>query len=174
MVGKAALADEGGDLLGREALPGPHRGSRLPAARRSAFETDGVVLGPSRGSVFRCWCPCRRLRCDCLVPAAWNDHASRGPADNYMPRPTARPRALPLPGAEVDAPHDDGPTGPVSAGPLHRSTGVEAPWRACVAHAVVLSRGGESLHRLSLKEQLNSRRGRTVSSPRDQLQRPPG
>ena len=42
MVGKAALADEGGDLLGREAAASPHRGSRLPAARRSTVETDGV------------------------------------------------------------------------------------------------------------------------------------
>ena len=44
MVGAAALADEGGDLLGRESVAGPHRGPRLPAARRSTVETDGVVL----------------------------------------------------------------------------------------------------------------------------------
>src|SRR5262245_44664593 len=68
MVGATTLADEGGDLLGREAVASPHRGSRLPAARRSTVETSGVVLGPSRGSVCRCSCPCRRLRCACLVP----------------------------------------------------------------------------------------------------------
>src|SRR5262249_32256053 len=69
------------------------------------------------------------------------------------------PRALPLPGAEVDAPDDDGPTGPVSAGPPRRSTGVAAPWRACVAHTVVLSRGGESLHRFSRAEWTHLRAG---------------
>src|SRR5262249_24325895 len=68
MVGKAALANEGGDLLRRESVAGPRRGSRLPAARRSTFETSGVVLGPSRGSVCRCSCPCQGLRCACLVP----------------------------------------------------------------------------------------------------------
>src|SRR5262245_43902238 len=56
LVGKAALADQGGDLLGRETVASPHRRSRLPAARRLTVETSGVVLGPSRGSVFRCWC----------------------------------------------------------------------------------------------------------------------
>src|SRR5262249_22358776 len=72
MVGAAVLANEGGDLLGRQAVAGPHRGSRLPAARRSTVETDGVVLGPTRGSVCRCPCPCRRLRCGSLVPkSSW-------------------------------------------------------------------------------------------------------
>jgi len=65
MIGAVSLADEGGDLLGREAVASPYRSSRLLAARRSACETSGVVLGPSRGSVFRCSCPCRRLRCAC-------------------------------------------------------------------------------------------------------------
>src|SRR5215813_11913908 len=67
MVGPVPLADEGGDFLGHESVASPHRGSRLPAARRSTCETDGVFLGPSRGSVCRCSCPCRRLRCACLV-----------------------------------------------------------------------------------------------------------
>src|SRR5262249_35839231 len=40
MVGATTLADEGGDLLRRESVAGPHRGSRLPAARRATFETD--------------------------------------------------------------------------------------------------------------------------------------
>jgi hypothetical protein len=54
MVGATALADEGGDLLGREPAAGLHRCcSRSPAASRSTFETSGVFLGPSRGSVFR-------------------------------------------------------------------------------------------------------------------------
>jgi len=68
LVGNTALADEGGDFLGRQSVAGPHRSSRLPAARRSTVETYGVFLGPSRGSVCRCSCPCRRLRCGGLVP----------------------------------------------------------------------------------------------------------
>ena len=58
MVGQAALADKNSDLLGREPVAGPHRCcSRLPAASRSTFETYGVFLGPSRGSVFRLLAP---------------------------------------------------------------------------------------------------------------------
>src|SRR5262249_10297900 len=43
LVGPVPLADEGGDLLGRESVAGPYRGSSLPAARRSTVETSGVV-----------------------------------------------------------------------------------------------------------------------------------
>src|SRR5262245_21302768 len=49
MVGAVPLADEGGDLLGREAVASPHRGSRLPAARPSTFETDGVFWDRPEG-----------------------------------------------------------------------------------------------------------------------------
>src|SRR5262245_24500923 len=48
VVGPVPLADKGGDLLGRQAVAGPHRGPRLPADRRSALETtafSGTVQG---------------------------------------------------------------------------------------------------------------------------------
>jgi len=42
MVGATTLADEGGDLLRRETVASSPRGSRLPATRRSTFETDAA------------------------------------------------------------------------------------------------------------------------------------
>src|SRR5262249_20245781 len=49
---QAALADEGDDLLEHETVAGPHRGPRLPAARRSTFETNGVFWDRPEGRLF--------------------------------------------------------------------------------------------------------------------------